>query len=1019
MVLTARPCLCTVSNVELGGLLQKIITVLGRGRHKRPDRVFLARGAPKETASCGLLLGLLASALALIPEGAAAQDPGPAESFNATFEVTGGAHRMFQGGTEHPTLLIAAWSLKGASAHEVSVTFQTEDIFGHPVPGPDPLKILLPDDGQRIGRSIAFQPGLGYFSIKANFQSGKAALSRWTDLGIVYPPFKGPRPDSLFGSNTSGLKQGVDLNFLQTIGMKVERAHFAPPVQAQHPYWPLEFPRGAAVPLDFSKLDMNWEQTKSHDLWVLPVVGYSLAGAGTLDRTDLAKRLGVYGPPGDPGRFIASWERILRRYPEITTYEFWNEPWIFEWTWAATPAIYRQLQKDWCAMALRVNPHNAILAGSSTMFIRDNIEPYPECWRGLLSGLTHHPYTRSVSEESFRGGDNQRSIDDVVLTTRQMGLAQAFLTEGGTNFQSGRPWDKEKFNNLENASKIVQYYVTAALCGAFMGNAQWGIGYGPDWTRSNTAFAVMTHFLEDRVPLADIWPQEELLWGGIFADARFATEAVKALPRAAELQTRWKVEVPREHMRADATKVAVLWSLTGRSKTELDKDGQLVISDPSGLRAFDLSGREIPPVKGELVIPLSGVPVYIVTETLSVIDFRDRIVAGAFRRVTPLNLYALSLTRGASEKQLLSVRIQNQLNRPIKGTLSLSLGQGSGLPPAGFQIQAGSLAEVALEWPGVTPNPENRYPITLSVRLDAEADSQLLDVVRDQEIAVAKFEKHTITLTGSPKDLEGMTPVLVDSQAVEQAPDATRHLLNPALEHSKGGGREAGPGRIKARVATAYDDDNVYLMAQVSEDQFHCSAGQPATAGQKDKEVILPYQQGMPEGLHYITYCGNVLQFSFGFRDRVPGVGRQMSDPWAWKGCFYDSDYSFVAHVSTQGDQLIRIWGPDGSRQDGYQTQAVTGVGPVPGGKVKITRDESQKLSLYEIAIPRRELTLFDPRSGRCRFGFILYNSEQTAGGFLAWSDAAGVFDYWQSAGSFPPSWTGRLPCQTFFGIEQ
>ena len=75
-----------------------------------------------------------------------------------------------------------------------------------------------------------------------------------------------------------------------------------------------------------------------------------------------------------------------------------------------------------------------------------------------------------------------------------------------------------------------------------MGNAQWNIGYGPDWTRSNTAFAVMTHFLEDRVPLVDIWPQEELLWGGIFANPRFATDAVKTLPRASELMARWNVE---------------------------------------------------------------------------------------------------------------------------------------------------------------------------------------------------------------------------------------------------------------------------------------------------------------------------------------------------------------------------------------------------------------------------------------------------------------------------------------------
>ena len=87
-------------------------------------------------------------------------------------------------------------------------------------------------------------------------------------------------------------------------------------------------------------------------------------------------------------------------------------------------------------------------------------------------------------------------------------------------------------NNLENASKVVQYYVKSMLAGLYQGNAQWQIGYGPGWTRSNVAFAVMTHFLEDRPPLADIWPANELIWGGVFANPRFLTDEVRKLPRA-------------------------------------------------------------------------------------------------------------------------------------------------------------------------------------------------------------------------------------------------------------------------------------------------------------------------------------------------------------------------------------------------------------------------------------------------------------------------------------------------------
>jgi hypothetical protein len=963
-----------------------------------------------------LLKIFIASLIVSPTEGYAYQKSLTAGVVDASFEVAGGAHRMFREGLDQPTLKIAAWSTDGRE-HQVVISFQIENIFKKPILSRFDFKITVPAEGNKVERSIPFQAGLGYFSITAKFQAGNSEAARSLDLGIVHHPFPGPRPNSLFGSNTSGLKLGEDLNFLQTIGMKVERAHFAPPVLSQDRNWPLNLPAGEPVTLDFSKLDASWKETKAHELWVLPIVGYSLAGAGNMDRSVLAKQLGMYGPPGDERRFISTWGTILRRYPEITTYEFWNEPWIFGWTWASTPAQYRLLQKDWCTNALRLNSNYTIVAGSSTMFVRDNIQPYPQSWRGLLAGLTHHPYTRSVGEESFRGGDNLRSIDDCVSTARQMGLGQAFLTEGGTNYRTaGSKKEDETFNNLENASKIVQYYVTAALSGALMGNAQWNIGYGPDWTRSNTSLAVMTHFLEDRVPLVDIWPQEELLWGGIFANAKFASEELKSLPRASELTTRWEVKVPPERMN-DTTKVAVVWSLTGPSKTRLDQQGELLIPDASGLRAFDLTGCEIASAAGKFVLPFTQVPVYITTDNLSVLEFRDRIAHGLVRHVTPVNLSALSLFQPADQKQFLSVRIENQLSRPVKGTLTLQIGPAHEVSSAPFAIEAGRLAEVKIAWPGTTISPDNQYMISLRAGLDAEANSEFSTVARDQTIAVAAFAKRSVSFTGSPDDIKGLTPVVLDSKTFEGADDSTAHLLNPNLK-----GSVETPARrqqIVARVATAYDDANLYLIAVVSEDQLHCRAGEPIWLGQNGKKIPMPYKEGMPGGLHFITYCGDVLQFSFGFRDRVPGIGRQPGDPWEWKGCFYDSDYSFVAHVSTKGDQLIEIWSPEGSRQNGYQAEGVPGIKPVSGGKVKIGRDERQKLTTYEVAIPRRELSLFTPLPGRCRFGFVIYNSENVAGGSMNWSDAAGVFDYWQSSGSFPPTWTQRLPCETFFGIEQ
>ena len=82
-------------------------------------------------------------------------------------------------------------------------------------------------------------------------------------------------------------------------------------------------------------------------------------------------------------------------------------------------------------------------------------------------------------------------------------------------------------------------------------------------------------------------------------------------------------------------------------------------------------------------------------------ELRDRLARGIMQHVTPVNLYALSLIQSAEQKQTLTVRIENQLNRPINGILTLRTNQFRGQTSAHFSIEAGSLAEVPTEWPGV------------------------------------------------------------------------------------------------------------------------------------------------------------------------------------------------------------------------------------------------------------------------------------------------------------------------------
>ncbi len=898
-----------------------------------------------------------------------------------------GIYRMYPcavEGSAGPVRITLRASGLAPDGGEIVVALSARDIFKKPIEWHEEVRIAVPSAGAAATHTFEFRAEQGFYQVFATCRHAGETFEASTGLGIIPPHHRGVRPDSFFASNTSSIRTGLQLRFLQAIGMKVQRTHLNP-VRAEIP----ERPDGACR-LDLSGMDRAWQECVDHDTWILPIVGYHF---GERMRSDLARRTDMHGPPRDVREFVDTWETIVRRYPLITTWEFWNEPWIYGWTWAAEPSVYRQFQRQWCRMALSVNPAMRIIAGNSSMFVEDHIEPYPESWQDLLQGTSHHPYS-GVHDPTFRDSGQGRSLGQGAVVTRRMGLPYYYMTEAGS--AAGDEVD---------AYKLIQYFVRSALAGAFQGNAQWGFGFHENNTRANTTFAVMTHFLEDRPVVADIWPHQPLLWGAVFANPRHVTDAVRKLPRAAELASRWTVPVPEER-RDDTVKVAVVWGHTGPSARRQDTEGALTLLDPGDIRAFDMVGREIPRRDGTLTVPFGERVVWFTTEELDVVTFRERLAQGRMTGLTPVNVSALSLLQPAGEAQRLGVRVENQLNRSIAGTLTLIRHADGARRSVTFTLAAGKLGEVAVEWPAGSLPVQARYDVSFELQTDAG------DLTHRQQVAVARFAKRSISVDGKLDDWADSLPVFMDSAQSDGKIDPTQALLNPGRVKAETG----DGGRVVLRVWTAYDERNVYVAAAVREPQLMCRAGQPVTRRGRNEVVTLPYRMGEPEGLEHIRNCGDVFFFAFGFRDRVPGWGRQMDDPWAWKGHFYDTDYQYAVHTSTTGPKLIRQWGADTSRRTAYQTAAVPGVGPVPGAQVRIERDETAQLTVYEMAIPRDELKLFDPAAGRLRFGFVLTSNE--IGWPLQWASAAGVFDYWIGSGSFSPSWVSVLPCQTFFGIE-
>jgi len=838
------------------------------------------------------------------------------------------------------------------------LTLRATDAWGNPTDWTASVKAS--SDGSA---KAEFNGDFGVYRIEAVNEAG--AVLAHTHLGIIPPFHPGVRKDSFFASNTSEVRTGKDLDLIEAIGMKVQRAH----VQKMTP--------------------KSFQEQQRRNTWILPIVGY----ADPTPRTALAIKLKQWGPPADFEAFTDFWESHMKKFPEIETWEFWNEPWIFGWTWADTPAEYRRLQRMWSEMALKSNSKLNIIAGNSWMFVQDHMEQHPDSWKNLISATSHHPYS-GAADLTWRAGDSQRSIDAGFLINQRMGLERYYITEGGTNLgttdHGGSVAVYKTPANIVNARKIVQLYVTTALAGAFQGNAQWGLGYGPAWTHSNASFAFMTHMLEDRPIVADLWPKQSLIRCAVFANPRHIDDAVKKLPRAQELGVRWKVPVPAERSN-DPTKVAVLWAWTGSNASTIDTNGTLTLNAPEDVQAYDLFGREIPrQANGSLIIPFNENPVYLTTDKLNISQFHQLIDSATLNKLTPVNIYAMPLGQPADQAQPLRIRLDNQMNEIVAGTLSLAI-PGHDLVSVPYQASPGALLDLTIPWPGTALSNDNRYGIALQAKVNSSSGRDLGAVSHSQVIQVARFIKKTIQIDGQLNDWQGITPVLLTGPAQV---DLTRYLLDPHLEKPTLEGADKNP----VRVFTAYDDNYLYVAIE--------GQGNKTQVGTPRFED-LPYKQGEPGGLQFVQYVADTVQLAFGFRDRVPGHGRQMDDPWAWKGHFYDTDYLYVAHATVDsGDQLIRQWGPETDRRTAYQTDPLPHVKPVPEAKIMI------KDSIWEIAIPRKELAMFDPGKDSFRFGFLV-------GGNRNWSDTAGVFDYWRGSGSFNPSWEFRTAAQTTFGIEK
>jgi hypothetical protein len=391
-------------------------------------------------------------------------------------------------------------------------------------------------------------------------------------------------------------------------------------------------------------------------------------------------------------------------------------------------------------------------------------------------------------------------------------------------------------------------------------------------------------------------------------------------------------------------------------------------------RVYDLFGNPIgSDEKGVLEIPLSGQPVFVLSEVPSdVLGFalRNASISG----VRPLEAQFLPLSRipGVGEgSTAVRVRLQN-----------IGLGEQSG--------------QIRLEAPKGWKLATNRYEFRLNEGESKTYEFRATEAPLNPKWPIGRVPL-TLSTTGKSRlSVQNDVPI---ASATSIGRGEKLNLNGELSDWDNAIWQNAGPNGagVTAKVAFRWDAKNLYIAAQVHE---------TALSSRRLDDSSYDFWKG---------YDG--LQFAFGTTEGPETVPSAAP--------FRDSDRGFLLSPFTQkgpaeyDGRILKLWGPD--KPYNSVADRIRWGGAVPGAACIIKRDEKAGVTNYEARLPFSAIPDVSPvnlaaKDAPVRFGWILHNDE---GAPLDYARAAGLFPWWANTSTFLPD--GRLtsPLRFTLGFTQ
>ena len=467
----------------------------------------------------------------------------------------------------------------------------------------------------------------------------------------------------------------------------------------------------------------------------------------------------------------------------------------------------------------------------------------------------------------------------------------------------------------------------------------------------------------------------------------------------------------------------------------------LSLPDRGGVfRLHDYNGNRISATNGKLVVPVDDRGFYLATDGSagSFAALTTAVERARLDGLMPVQVVAHDPTAAVGKGGMVRLVLRNLLERPVTGTLKVTVGALGVQVPATVSLAPREAMEIAVALSGQA-DPSNAY--ALSVRFDAAGDGLALhdEVVRCNVIA-----KRAITVDGKLDEWQGVLPQTITSDGTVDRTDA---------EAAWWPGKPYAPTAKKglATAWLAYDEHGMHVALRIADEQqakgmirfatrdddasFWPETVHPLKYEKKDDkwvEVGVGDPITWPTGVRRHTYATwATLPFGDGIDSVQIGFNVRAEDDKPWyaypKGTFrqftgyWDTDYEYSLHAVRAdkggGTEIFRLGHPDLPHKHFFDHSPKSKAeGAVEDGKLVIVHQGAVRI--VECTIPWRELPLVKRALDEGRPAKFTFRVNDDAGvGCLELPVNRSVSRL--NAKALKPDWTVHWANEVAFGWER